>query len=320
MPTNRVNYYDAGNGLLVIWMIIYHIFQYSKIIDNFQNTLFSLFYFFMPFFFYKAGVFWRKKNISDVIKSSYKRFFIPYIVFLVIGHLQWCLNIYLENDYNWQHYFLSPFKAILKFGTVAGNMPLWFIFSLVLVRIIFTFLKQRNIHELVIVISSLILCIFFHNIQFSYPIYIPNICSGIFFFALGHFINNKRPIIPQCIYIILLIIYISIIILYPSQVLMYNNYLVKGSYLLWFLFSICGILLFILCCKTYLYKSNLLCRIGQDSLGYYISHAIIINLITLLNTYLLHIKPSYFLFTLYLSSCIVLLPLIVCYLKKYKII
>lgn len=215
---------------------------------------------------------------------------------------------------------MSPFKAILKLGTVAGNMPLWFIFSLFFVRIIYTVLKRNKINELIIIISSLVLCTFFHYIQFSYPIYISNICSGIFFFSLGHFINSKFPTIPKLVYIVILIIYISIIILYPSQVLMYDNYLIKGSYILWFIFSICGILLFILCCKTFLQKFQLLCHIGRDSLGYYVSHAFILNLVTLLNTNLFHIKPGYSLFILYISSCVIFLPLIVFYLKKYKII
>lgn len=101
---------------------------------------------------------------------------------------------------------------------------------------------------------------------------------------------------------------------------MYNNSLIRGIYVLWFLFSICGILLFIYICKSYLYKSIFLCNFGKDSLGYYISHVIILNAITLLNVYIFHIKPGYFLFILYLFGCIMLLPLIVSGLKKYKII
>ncbi len=82
MKSLETTNYDTGNGLLVIWTILYHIFQNSKTIDDFTKYIIQHFY---AFFLLQGRYFWEKESISEVIK---KRFLITYITFLIIGYLQ----------------------------------------------------------------------------------------------------------------------------------------------------------------------------------------------------------------------------------------
>lgn len=81
----RQKYWDACAGVMVMWMITYHIFISAEIENCIQYTLFNIFYFFMPWFFFKAGVFWRKKPINVVIRNGLKRLGIPFVLSLHFG-------------------------------------------------------------------------------------------------------------------------------------------------------------------------------------------------------------------------------------------
>lgn len=193
MQDSRNKALDAGCGVMVIWMMLYHTFQNAQICDSLSEILFSIFYFFMPWFFYKAGIFWKPKPIRTVIKTGLKRLFIPYLIFSIIGHIIWCIQIWINGDYNWMHYVLSPFKAIITSGAVAGNMPLWFLFSLFFLRIIYTLLKRYEIPTSIIIGVSAISCFLLHLLKVRHPLYLLNITSGLLFFSTGNVMNIYPP-------------------------------------------------------------------------------------------------------------------------------
>lgn len=105
----------------------------------------------------------------------------------------------------------------------------------------------------------------------------------------------------------------------PSWVLMFNNELVKGYYLLYIIYSFAGIYAFNVLCEKYIGHSKLLGKIGKDSMGYYISHALIINIVTILNSKWFHLE-GYTLFAVYITALIMTLPFITSILKKQQII
>ncbi|WP_394369590.1 acyltransferase family protein [Bacteroides congonensis] len=316
----RQKYWDACAGVMVMWMITYHIFISAEIENCIQYTLFNIFYFFMPWFFFKAGVFWRKKPINVVIRNGLKRLGIPFVVIAFWGHLIWCIQIWLQGDTNWTHYLLSPFKALLNSGTVAGALPLWFLFSLFFVRLIYTVLRCYIKSTLIILCSSLLLCYLLHIFQVSNPIWLANISSGLFFYTLGH----KLPAIMHkhdSKYYLLsaLLGYLLIAILYPSWVLMHNNQLVRGWWIFWVIYSCCGILVFNYIGEKWLCKISFLCTIGRNSMGLYISHPIVLNVMMLLNQYLFRFEGLH-LFLMLIVGHIVLLPLINKCLRYWKIV
>ena len=76
---------DAACGLMIIYMIYGHICAWSGVqqIELFPRLLF----FFMPWFFFKSGMFFREKPFKKEFVNGVKKLIVPYIVFSIIGQL-----------------------------------------------------------------------------------------------------------------------------------------------------------------------------------------------------------------------------------------
>lgn len=68
---------DWISGLLILHMIIGHIAGWVEMDYPVNNILF----FFMPWFFFKGGMFHRHKEWKVELNKSFKRLIIPFIVF-----------------------------------------------------------------------------------------------------------------------------------------------------------------------------------------------------------------------------------------------
>lgn len=87
MARQRIFYLDNLCGLLIINMIfMVHLAGFSGVGDS---TL--MYYvkmslgFFMSWFFFKAGMFFKEQPIKTIVRSSSKRLLVPYVVFNILG-------------------------------------------------------------------------------------------------------------------------------------------------------------------------------------------------------------------------------------------
>lgn len=78
---------------------------------------------------------------------------IPFVVFSLVGHLLQCVKMFMEGDTNWVHYILSPIKLIILSGSVGGNLPLWFLTSLLAVQLMYTWLHKYVRDEWIVLLS-----------------------------------------------------------------------------------------------------------------------------------------------------------------------
>ena len=147
---------DNIAGILIIYMIIIHICQMCKLTFVFDYSLFRIFSFFMFWFFYKSGMFYRQKTIKEVLYTGCKRLMVPFVLFSLIGHVVLCVYMYNEGDRDWKHYLLSPIKSILVSGSTEGNLPLWFLPSLFMVQLLYSLLHRKVQDKLILVISFLV--------------------------------------------------------------------------------------------------------------------------------------------------------------------
>ena len=76
----RYTFLDEICGLFIIHMILWHCFQNADMMDNSVYRIMNrIFFFFMPWFFYKAGIFFdSRKGIKTVFVSSTKRLLVPF--------------------------------------------------------------------------------------------------------------------------------------------------------------------------------------------------------------------------------------------------
>ena len=155
---NRLQYFDIISGIFIIQMVLFHIFQFADYYEN--NSWFypihNFFFFFMPWFYFKAGFFIkRRENTKECIVNDFKRLIIPWIVWGVIGQLI-CISFEIfEGEKSLLKILLSPFQAIIFTGAPTGNLPLWFLPSLFLTRLIFQFIPQNRIYVTLIIASIL---------------------------------------------------------------------------------------------------------------------------------------------------------------------
>lgn len=311
----RYNYIDCLSGILIIHMILGHIMQWVSLKDSiFYIWSQRLLFFFMPWFFFKSGMFFKEKKFQITVKNSYKKLIIPLIVFSILGLPYYWLKLYINDDLNFIHYILSPIKSFFIIGNNVGNLPLWFLLALFGVLISYNFLYKK-IHPVIIMLLSLLCGTIISNLNINIPFYFSNIFIGMAFYAAGNLMSKwqyKKNIRFVCI-----IIYILSVSLFPQFVDLRTNTLISGNYFLWFFIGCASCVAF-----NNIFKSienivpNFMVEIGKDSIIYYTIHWLIISYSTLIFNHFLNVKERWYMFLIILLSNIILLPICATLLKK----
>lgn len=237
---NRNSIYDEVAGLLVLYMITYHVIQWSGLQDSIIMKAMSFLNFFMPWFFFKGGLFFKSKDISSVFHNSFKRLMSPYIRWSLIGmavfgYIACCI----EQTHTITEYFKMNIYQLLTEGCVPGNQPLWFLFALFVVRNIINMCAIKHISILYPAIAGLIFSVTLHFTGFTLPHYINYISSGLFFYGAGTLLRNysKSDLFKWGS----ILIYILLSLFCKPLVDIRDNVLYEGYYLLWPIWSIAGI-------------------------------------------------------------------------------
>lgn len=263
---------DSVGGLLIIWMVLHHIFIHAdatKLIE--YRLLYRILFFFMPWFFYKAGIFFRNCSYRKLIKKDFHRLFIPFIFWTVIGFLCYALT-----PDNWENItFGNLFVELLQNGALKINLVLWFLSSLIVIRLINNLIltpPYLAIYALCMLVFSWIL----YHYKFDSTYILPEICTGGFFFAMGRLCHKIQY--EKIIFYLSLIVFGTITILCFSSVTMRRNVLENGNYMLWFVSSLSGIIVinnvFNKISECWLNKLQLY-KIGIKTMFVYVTHILL---------------------------------------------
>ena len=275
-PTKRQLYPDIACGFWIIHMIFGHITQLAGLWNG-QSSLYlfwcSLVFFMMPWFFFKAGTYFRLKDTLVETRASAKRLLIPFAVFSLCGA---CLEYAAkmgDEGFTTIGFICDNLHDLLMCGALDSNAPLWFLLSLFFARIIFNILF-RKLPDYVIAIIGLVAACTFMYVPLNFPIYLGNISAGLFFFAAGHYSKDlqfKRPVLIAAI-----VTFIAIYAVNNPQVDMHLHQVSSGMYLLWFPASLAGIVILNHIAKIRLLEKTRLQVIGKDSMTYYVLHWLVI--------------------------------------------
>lgn len=274
----RLRGLDSLAGLLIVYMIVFHCLQNAGLHDSFLYVWTRRFlYFFMAWFYFKAGMFHKIKAEKEILKNSVRRFIRPYVAFTLLAHLFCCLNYAAKGDFNIIHYTLSPFKQIVLFEAISWNLPLWFLISLFVVKNIFNIWSLLFNPEILLVFG-IIASLTSNNSQIN-PIFIQNIALGLFFYACGYCLGKIK--LNRLFYAIFYIVYVWAI-LHPSYVDFRANIIdAKTSYFQWIVVTIVGILLYnwLFLTTPPILQKNIFSMIGRESMFFYCVHWIIIMIV-----------------------------------------
>lgn len=314
----RNTFLDVVAGIFIIWMVYIHFSDITKYEIPYAKYLNYFFFIFMPWFFFKSGMFHKQSSYHETVKKGFKRLVVPFIYFTIIGWIFDSAIITLEGKASGFSIFIKPLVQIFYLGSSGGNWPLWFLISLFFVKIIAFYIDSLNSIILYFICGIITITIPFLMYYFKIEkfIYIANILNGLLFYWLGYKLKEKHY--SNTIFICSLCLFIIITVLIPSFTDIHKNTLDQGYYFVWLLNSICGIFIINNIAKRFHFKNHLLALIGKDSMFYYVTHWLFLSIAHILVINILHIHNHSIYFWATTILFITLSPLINKYLKGSK--
>ena len=277
----RVAYLDILCGVMIMNIILAHICAYLRLFDILDH----LFFFCLPWFFFKGGMFfhfssnWRKRLVNDS-----RRLLIPFLFFGLIG-LFYAVILHLFAEGPEVQGLWSHVKTLSLYGTFPNSYHLWFLFTLFLVRTVADRIWEKVNTWLVILVCVALTSLSFFT-RHSYPLYAFNGLDALFFFVLGGVLRDiqYKPKVVATSAVVLLII----LCFCPTKLDMMMNNVLYGFYPLWYPFSLAGVI----CVNTagkWLYSHVILPHalqsvtgtfmyVGKRSMLFYVAQGIIIKL------------------------------------------
>ena len=161
--------------------------------DNWWGEVMSWSFFFMCFFFFKAGYF--NKTVSgdsvQYIKEKSRRLLIPYVSWGTIGFLVYIA--FLPFEIKRYHHPIEPMEwsHLWQTSSFWGNEPVWFLFSFFSAYVLVHFIKKIHIVKPISVFQSVIILAcplisygLWHKGN-PLPMSLNNVFMGVFFFNMG---------------------------------------------------------------------------------------------------------------------------------------
>ena len=285
MNKTRNDTFDKISGILILWMIIYHGLRRGQLIDTYiYNVLLKMFFFFIPWFFFKTGMFLKENQIfRKIFLKGIEQLIIPMIFWMLIGYFFLKLSDLFNNNFSFWKTLVSPIYHLLKSGDIVGNSPLWFLLSLFLVKIMMLFvLKLRTRRIYLLCFGFIILGFLLSEQNIILPLGLHNLPPALFFTCSGFLYSKldvknkiKRPII----FLVLIFIYGLIFFYYPSYVDFHVNSVIFGNYGVYIFNSLIGISLSLIIFEKIKFRP--LSWIGKKSMIFLILHYPIFYLVSL---------------------------------------
>ncbi len=294
---NRSKYLDNICGLLIIHMIftshlvIFCKYQVTPAIFVFIGQVLS---FFMSWFFFKSGMFYKETTFYNFFHSGTKRFIIPYCFFNFIGGL---CDIFLSSYNNKRlsivDLLIKPFSTTYYNEATYSNLALWFLLSIFIVKLLFLLSRKININVSVLLFvflfaGSLLNHFRYHLNSFSFtlslfgkciyiliPYYFGNICYGFAFYSLGFLLKEKQ--FNKYFFILCVIIYM-VHFFVPCIIDVRSNE--TSNYTLSVIYNIAGIIVFNNIFRIKLnHNIKFLSYIGKNSMEYFVTHFVFMSFI-----------------------------------------
>ncbi len=161
--------------------------------DDWWGEVMAWTFFFMCFFFFKAGYF-NKTMSGDTgayIRDKAKRLLVPYMAWGLIGWVVYAA--YLPVQYSRYHHPIEPMSwdHLWRTSSVWGNEPVWFLFSFFSAYVLVHLMKKIRVFKPISVLQTVLLvaCPFISWWMYKegnpLPMSLSNVPMGIFFFYLG---------------------------------------------------------------------------------------------------------------------------------------
>ena len=280
-------------------------------------VLFPYLSFFMPWFFYKSGQFFRKQSLKEQVTKDTHKLLRTFVIWSAIGYVMFLVFGLLQHTLTLRSATYSIVRGLFLTGKVPLNEPLWFLLTLFGVRFMANLtLPEKD--EKYYIAKILILALMGYIVaylayRFNHrllPYWAANGAAGFSFFVFGYSLKeheNKWWLIIPCLLVYIVCCFTG----FPMVDMMFNK-LIAGHYLLWIPVALCGIVTFNTICRfTCKYISiRPLEIVGQNAMTIYVTHILILLTIQFVITYF-EITTLYpYMLWMYLIGYVAFLPLL----------
>lgn len=319
----REKYIDVIAGIMITWMILCHCMFFSH--QSFPLRKFLGFY--MPWFFYKSGLFFTSKNPKLLIQKDSNKLLKTFFVYSLVGWVIWCICGLTDGSLVLTDCFLKPISSFFLSGTIKGNNALWFLLTLFLVRQISNILINKELPPPVLSIVAfgiafLLYVLDWHETSWWFG----NLFSGLCFFILGYWLKEKET--NKWLFIASTIFFIFVVAMYFGgwiegfpYLYMHANKMYSGNYFLFYPLAFAGIIMtnniFRFLCKHI--KFRILEYIEVNSMTFYTTHWILFVIATFTARYFFGVNNPKVMFFLLLGSSAIFLPIINEIIKSLKL-
>ena len=309
----REKYVDVVAGFFIALMIYQHCIHFSHFHEPVSYYLIG---FFMPFFFYKSGMFFTPKQQSTLMKKDANKLLRSFVVYSFIGWVVWCACGLINESLLVKDCIVRPIRSFFHHGSVVGNEALWFLLTLFIVRQCANVMLKKMPPLVLSAICFLPAFTLYVLGWYRYSWWFGNIFSGMCFFGLGYWLKGKN----NTILIMLSIVFLSFVVFANSagwihgfpRLSMHQNKMLCGNYLLFYPTALAGIIvingIFRYLCKFIRFR--MLEYIGVNAMNFYVTHWILFVFVVFVVKKFFIIDSPVIIYVILLGASILILPII----------
>lgn len=245
--------FDMLKGIGILLVIIGHTFM--KEIGPYIQA------FHMPLFFMVAGYFFKYKAPKNLLTKDFRRLIVPYLFVVITTTLL---------------AFAKDFKATGEIDLHLGTLyecgtPAWFLLALYGTKQIFNLLFQfsKQYYLFYAFLLSSIPCLIAHYIEINPTLAVGSSICGVFFYAVGHYVNVNQILIKSEPYKVFLVV-IAILLWLNTSIFgaVDMHYCVFKLWIIDFLGACAGVYLCYALCN-YIENRTVRAKILLTTIGYY---------------------------------------------------
>lgn len=326
MPS-RLRNIDLGAGVMITWMVLYHVllWKWGLEVPDWNITdpalippdvhafinqkgrlevinpcvLFPYLNFFMPWFFYKSGRFFRKQPFDRLLRHDGRKLLLTYLIWGGIGYVLYATMRFVDGTATLRGLTYSVIRRVFMCGEAPCNGALWFLLTLFGVHVLGNLLLPEEQKEGrdwrfhcrcgLVVLTGYLISVGAYRYDFDLlPRWVGNGAAGLAFYTVGYWLSryeSKWWLLIPCGLVYLYCCFFGFPML---DMLCYK--LLNGSFRLWVPVAICGIIVFDGLCRAIkcLYAKieeyvsvsanrSILEAIGRNAMPIYVSHVLLLE-------------------------------------------
>jgi fucose 4-O-acetylase-like acetyltransferase len=261
-------------------------------------ALMKIMCFFLPWFFFKSGMMYRPTDTRTLVKKIWKRMGIPFVFFSFLG---WFIVEFIGKHLALHSMTLSELlgftlNTFIYMGFIPGNAALWFLLSLIIVRLVYNSARKIGASNVQLLTLSVILIALAEMFVEKFVVVFP-VLGGFIFYCFGSMYASKRGVNAN-IYKILLLLSVCFVLLTPAHSYLdfhAGKVIGDGAWLLplFFLYSLMMIFIANRAGEKWMnHKITFITFAGQESLFLFIVHYfLLLSTVPILKTLFHAISP-----------------------------